>query len=562
MQLSTLIASCFAALALIATSCAPAAAPALTPTSTSKPSAVETPASKPSATASTPAATPKPAANQPKYGGTLTSWDAIEPEHLDIQQAGSGGTLWPMGGVYDGLIQHSPAKPYNIVPELAQSWQISPDGKSYTFNLTPGVKWHDGQPLTPDDVIFSIDRMRDPPKGTVSPRKTQFVAVDKVTSPAADTVKIDLKYPSPSFLATMASGWTVIMPKHVIEAKGDMKKDGIGTGPFKFKQYTPGTQLTVEKNKDYFVPGRPYLDGITWYIIKDPAVQFAALRTKRVIVTGYGSRGLSPIEVDTAKKEIPGVVVYAYGGGSGQTMTFNVTKPPFSDVRVRQAVVMALDQSEIIKVGFQGGGMLTGATGPASNEWALPEKELLALPGVRKPTADDIAKAKQLLADAGYPNGIKATYPFRNAGNFGNVAQVVQDQVSKIGVDLTLQALDATAFPDVQRRRNWDLIQSAHVATINDPDGLLRWFVTGSPDNLSGISDKTIDDLYAKQSQTVDGNERKQITNQLERRIMEIVPIFRLLEFTNYVAHWPNLKGYEGLQTSMDNTRWVQVWLE
>ncbi|MBI2906439.1 MAG: hypothetical protein HYX92_02155 [Chloroflexi bacterium] len=552
---SLVMASCSAILALLG--CAPAATPAtVSPPAAAK---VETPAARAPVAPTAPASTPRAAT--PKYGGILTSWDAIEPEHLDIHQASSGGTLWPMGGVYNGLIQRNPLRPYNIVPELAQSWELGPDGKSYIFSLAPGVKWHDGQPFTSEDVKFSLDRMRDPPRGVVSPRKTQFVAVDKIT-PGQNTVKVDLTYPSPSFLATMASGWSVIMPKHVIQARGDMKRDGIGTGPFKFKQYTPGTQLTTEKNKDYFVKGRPYLDGINWYLIKDPAVQFAAFRTKRVIVTGYGSRGLSPVEVEVARREIPNVSVYGYGGGSGQDMTFNATKPPFSDARVRQAAVMALDQSEIIKAALQGGGLITSAIGPPSHEWALPETELLALPGIRKPAPADIAQARKLLEDAGLPNGIKAVYPFRTAARFGDVAQVVKDQLSKIGIDLTLQGLDAASFPEIQRRRNFDIIQTAHVATISDPDGLLRWFVTGSPDNLSGFSDPTVDDLYSRQSRTTDPAERKKIVNQLERRVMELLPIFRLFELTNYVAHWPELKGYEGLETSMNNTRWAHVWLE
>ncbi|MBI2907653.1 MAG: ABC transporter substrate-binding protein [Chloroflexi bacterium] len=552
--------SSLAVLALLAAACAPAAAPTPAVKPTAPASKVETPAAKPPAPPPAPSPTLKPTAQGPRYGGILTSWDSIEPEHLDIHQANSGGTLWPMGGVYNGLIQHNPLRPHNIIPELAESWEVSPDGKSWTFNLHEGMKWHDGKPFTAEDVKFSLDRMRDPPRGIVSPRRNLYKAVEKVEPLNARKVRLVLKHPSPSLLPALATGWAVMMPRHVIEARGDMKNEAVGTGPFKFVRYMAGTSLVVEKNKDYFVKGRPYLDGITWYLIKDPSVQFAALRTRRVLVSGYGSSGLTPVQVEVAKREIPGVSVYEYGGGSGQTMVFNVTRPPFNDVRVRQAAVMALDQGEIIKAAVQGGARRTGPLG-APGEWTLPEQELYALPGIRKPSAGDIAEAKRLLAEAGFPSGLKTAFPFRSAARFGEVAQVVQDQVAKVGIDIGLQRIEAAAFPDFQRRRTWDMIQSSHRAGVNDPDEQLGYFVTGSPDNHSGYSDKMVDELYAKQSQTMNPAERKQIVNRLERWLMERVPIFRLFEWTMYVAHWPELKGYEGLETSMNNTRWAHVWL-
>ncbi|MBI2907060.1 MAG: ABC transporter substrate-binding protein [Chloroflexi bacterium] len=555
-------------LALLA-GCAPAAAPTPPPKATAPPakaaatataptSKPATPAAKPAA----PAATPKPATGEPRYGGTLTGWDAIEPEHLDIHQANSGGTLWPIAPVYNGLIQHHPTPPHNVVSELAQKWEAAPDGKSFTFTLAPGVKWHDGKPFTPEDVKFSLDRMWNPPSGTISPRKAVYSSIGSVETLGADKVKVNLKHPSPSIINAIAIGWSVILPKHVIEAKGDMKKDAIGTGPFKFREYVPGSQVVLEKNKDYFVKGQPYVDGIRWFIIKDKSVQMAAFRTKRVMVTGYGSRGISPIEADLLKKEIPSVGIYAYpAGGAGQTLAFNVTKPPFDDVRARRAAVMAIDQQEIIRVGAQGGAAVSGPLGPPG-EWTLPEAEMKAFPGIRKPTADVVAEARKLLAEAGHPNGIKTGYPFRAASQFGEIAEVVQEQLAKVGIDITLQRLEAGVYQDTQRKRNWDLIQSSHVYVLDDPDGLLVWYISGSPNNFSGFSDKQVDELYAKQSQTMDAAERKKIVNQIERRLIEQVPMLRLFEWTFMFAHWPDVKGYTGVGMGpMNNSRWAHVWL-
>lgn len=372
---------------------------------------------------------------------------------------------------------------------------------------------------------------------------------------------MSLQYPSPSIIEALAIGWSVMMPRHVIDALGNMKNTAVGTGAFKFREYMSGSQIALDKNRDFFVKTQPYLDGIRWFIIKDKAVQLAAFRTKRALVTGSGTRGLTPVELSIVKKEIPGVGVFAIpASGAGQTMTFNVTRPPFNDVKARRAVAMAIDQEEIINMALQGSAAVTGPMG-TPGEWTLPGKELKALPGIRKPTASDAAEAKKLLAEAGYPDGLKTRYPFSAGSQFENVAQVVKEQVAKVGVDLTLQRLEAGLFQETQRQRDWDLMQTSHVSIINDPDALLMWYVTGSPNNFSGFSDRVVNDLYAKQSQTMDVGERKRLVNELERRLMEQIPILRLYESTHYFAHWPDVKGYQGVSISMNNTRWAHVWL-
>ncbi|MBI2909133.1 MAG: ABC transporter substrate-binding protein [Chloroflexi bacterium] len=557
----SVIASSLTVLGLLIAGCAPATAPP--PQAAPPPTAVtREPAAAVAAKPISPASTPKPAAGEARYGGNLTAWDGIEPEHLDVHQAGSGGTLWPIGAVYNGLIGYSPVPPHDIIPELAQSWEVSSDGKSYLFNLHQGVKWHDGRPLAPEDVKFSLDRMRDPPKGTVSPRQTLYEAIDKVEPVGPDKVRVSLRRPSASVLGALAMGWSVIMPKHAIEAWGDLKKQAVGTGPFKFQVYAAGSHLTVKRNGDYFVKGRPYLDGITWYMIKDRGVQLAAFRTKRVIMTGLGSRGLDPSEVVIVKKEIPGVVVYEYpGGGGGVTLTFNVTRPPFNDVRARRAAVLALDQGAIIEVALRGGGKRTGLLGPPG-PWTLPEQELLALPGIRQPKAADLAEAKKLLAEAGYPNGIKTKLPFRTGSMFQDLSEVVAGQLSKTGIDLTLERLEAGVFQVTQVQRNWDLMMTSFSGILDDPDWHLSYLVTGGSRNFSGFSDKLVDELYVKQSQEMGLQERKRIVNQLERRWAEQVPFFRLYEPLYIFAHWPELKGYQGVGVgAQNNVRWAHVWL-
>ncbi|MBI2909135.1 MAG: hypothetical protein HYX92_15935 [Chloroflexi bacterium] len=558
---SFVMVSCFMILGLLAPGCArevgpPAASKAVVP-----PAASATAITRLTPKPAEPSPAPKPAAEQPRYGGTLTGWASSEPEHLDIHQAASGGSLYPLAAVYDGLIQYNPMPPYDIIADLAESWEIGPDGKSYLFNLQRGVKWHDGLNFTSEDAKFSLERMVNPQKGTRSPRQQLYAPIAKVEAVGQDKVRVSLDHPSASLLAALAWGWTVMMPKHVIEARGDMKNHAIGTGPFRFQAYVAGSHLAMKRNSDYFVKGRPYVDGITWYVIKDRAVQLAAFRTKKVLMTAYGSGGFDPLAAEIVKKEIPGVVVFEYPGppGGGASLTFNVTRPPFNDVRARQAAVLALDQGAIIEVALRGGGKRTG---PLGGTWAMPEQELLALPGVRQPRAADFAEAKKLLAEAGYPNGIKTRLPLRTGGLFSNIAVVVTDQLSKIGIALTPEPLEAVVFNVTQRQRNWDLMMTSQTGRLDDPDTQLSHWITDSPDNFSGFTDKLVDDLYAKQSQEMNSQERKRIVSQLQRRLIEQMPVFRFYEPLYIFAHWPDLKGFPGVGAGIhNNVRWAHVWL-
>ncbi|MDP2953504.1 MAG: ABC transporter substrate-binding protein, partial [Chloroflexota bacterium] len=259
-------------LVLIVASCAPAATP--------------TPAAPPVtslAPTATPATVPTPAAVTPKYGGILKTNNRGDPAHLDLTQIKSYASVHPLIPVYSMLMQTEPKDATKLTTDLAEKWELSPDGKVYTFSLRNGVKFHDGNPLTSADVKYSFEHYRNPPKGVIIQLKTALDNVERIEAPDASTVKFTLKQPQGSFLEVTSAPFMVIYPKHLLEQDPNiMKKKVVGTGPFRLKDYNRGVNLELERNPDYFVNGRPYLDGVQRYIISDPAAIMSALRTQRI----------------------------------------------------------------------------------------------------------------------------------------------------------------------------------------------------------------------------------------------------------------------------------------
>ncbi|MDP2953624.1 MAG: ABC transporter substrate-binding protein, partial [Chloroflexota bacterium] len=344
---------------VVLSSCAPAVAPTppatLAPAVTRAPSLAPTPTAKvqeqaPAPRTAAPQLTPAPApptpvppvAGKPQYGGILQTSNQKDLIHLDMLQETTAMLLMPLGPTYSLLVQNDPLNETKIIPDLAERWEVSPDGKTYTFYLRKGVNFHNGTPLTAADVKFSFERMVWPPKDIRSPRQSYYQALDRIELVDDYTIRMTTKYPQASFLQMVAEPRAFIYSKPVIEAKGDMKKDVMGSGPFKFKEYMRGVSFKVVRNPDYFLKDRPYLDGIDRYIISDFAAVHAAFKAGKLdILVGY-QQAMSPGERKALKERYPEVGVQEVVSPTARTMLLNVTRPPFNDVRVRRAVSLAL----------------------------------------------------------------------------------------------------------------------------------------------------------------------------------------------------------------------------
>ncbi|MBI2907035.1 MAG: ABC transporter substrate-binding protein [Chloroflexi bacterium] len=549
--------SCLTALGVLLAACAPAAAPAATP----KPAAATVAPTSAPAKPTAPAATPKPAAQEPRYGGTLYISHSVDPRTYDPIQETSLDTHSLVAPSYSGIVQHDPLEPTRVIGDLAEKWEMGADGMSYTFQLHKNVKWHDDKPFTSEDARLTLEVVRKPPAGMISPRQEWLRAVDKIEAPDKDTLRMTLRYPSASFVHNLGDGRMLIVPKHVLEARGDMKRDIVGTGPYKFHSFVGGATFNIVKNPNYFVQGRPYLNGITWYIIPDVATRYAALKTGRVQVTPPGAQGLTPSQAEVILKEMSDRVnVYKYLSLIFMGYWMPYGKAPWNDPRVRRAVDLVIDRPTVIKLAMEGVAYM-GSFMPPGN-WGLPEAELAKMPGYRQPKDPDVAEAKRLMAEAGYAQGIKTTVLTRRAHPVDKTAEVIKTQLAQINIDVTLALQEVTTFNEMTVKRTFDTLVRPSTTFYDDPTATFGLsFVTGVPLNYSDFSDATLDKWYDEQDRALDPAKRKQTVLDMQRRMHELVPSSMLFWYGAQLGVWKQVQGLKPGIGLYNNLKFQDVWL-
>src|SRR6266511_3574050 len=500
------------AAALFLSACGPASVPAAP---TNVPAAAATAAPAAAATAVSAAATVAPtvqaaakpaatavaaaAAGTPKRGGILKIGLQADPTSLDPQKTSLTALFHVTEHIYSLLVQLGPD--LTLQPDLAEKWDISADGKTYTFTLRKGVKFHSGKALTAADVKYSFDRLVD--KATASPNASLLAPVESVAAKDDSTVVIALKNPDASFLTNLSSPASVIINRDAVEKNGDLTKTADGTGPFKFKEYVPNTRVVLERNPEYWQSGKPYVDGVEMIIAADDTSRTAAVRTGTVDFIEYAPlKDIPVLKSDTS---------LALAGDQNTNIRFiglNVTRKPFSELKVRQAIAAAIDREAVL--------------GPAVFGFGTPTLEIFppgywAGLGVKAPAAD-VAKSKQLLADAGYPNGFSTTILSWSQYSFlSNAAVAVQEQLNQIGISADINLEENAAYIKDYLDNNFDLTVTGTSAYVDPNDIYLRNFGTGMPSNAVRYSSPKADELIAAGTATTDQTKRKQIYQQLQQ---------------------------------------------
>ncbi|MDO8751370.1 MAG: ABC transporter substrate-binding protein [Dehalococcoidia bacterium] len=491
-------------------------------------------------------------------------YQPADPVSSDIHQETAANGVWPFAPIYSLLVMQDPSDETRLVGDLAQSWEAT-DPTHYVFHLRNNAKWHDGKPVTAEDVKFSFDRIVKPPAGVLSPRKGVYASViDSVDAIDTTTVRVQLKYPTASFLNLVGSEWSAVLPKHVIETRnGSMKNDPVGSGPFKFKNWALSARIEVVRNPSYFLPDRPYLDGITTLIIPEPATEIAALRTGRVYMTAPGSRGVSADEADILRREVPGVQVGTNYSLPYFATALNVTQPPFSDVRVRKAFFLAYDQQEMVDLANAKGGV-PAALLPPTSEWSLSKEELATIPGVKEVTDKDIADAKRLLAEAGYSSGMTVNFPVRVRYQVHvRGGEVIRQQMQRIGIKINLEPLDDAVFFERVNGRNFKASEVVFSQAIADPDAYLTQFTSKSPTNYMGLADKELDVLIDQQSKTLDVGARKRLVHDVQLKLLDQYVSRPFWSPIYYMAWWNYVKGYRPPTLCCEtNNNFRDVWLD
>lgn len=526
-------------LGLIGLACAPSTAPA------------SNAGTGPAASGGTaPAATPK-AAESPRYGGVLTyvetktmpsgkAWDPHQSNTLTV------GVIWNLVG--NGIVKADP-KTLEIQPDLAEKWE-QPDQTTLLLHLRQGIKFHNvapvnGREFTADDVVYNINRIKSPDPNFL--RRSNFEVVDKVEAVDKYTVKIHTAQPFAPLLNYLANPYNMMVAKEAVEKWGDLVpvESAIGTGPFMYKEFTPASGGSVVKNPNYFIKGRPYLDEVRFVCITDPAARLSAFRTKQVDVIGF-AEGFSKLDADELKKTNPDVYIEAEPMLMSQFIGLNTKNKPFDDERVRKAIYLAIDRQEMIATVLQGGGELAGPIPPKVFGAFSPE-ELQKMPGYRQPKDQDIAEAKKLLAEAGYPNGFKTTMelcanlPYLNQ----KPGEVAKAQLAKIGIDVELKVYEQGKFFAMEVDKSLNMRPRGHAAFQEADEHLYSNLHSKGGRNYYGYSDPQVDSMIEKQEQTLDPKERLKIIQDVQKYVMDHAwrPWFMVND--NYFANQPWVQNYK-----------------
>ncbi|MGH2558857.1 MAG: ABC transporter substrate-binding protein [Thermomicrobiales bacterium] len=467
-----------------------------------------------------------------KRGGVLKIAGLGDQAHYDIDQSPSISNLYPQSPIYDNLIRFNPLDGgQTIIPDLAQSWSMSEDGLNYTFNLREGVTWHDGTPLTADDVVATFDRRRNPPEGVVSIRQGLYDAVTEIQAVDPQTVTFVLSEPRPFFLEALATGWSVVLQKASLDANnGDLRRvqDSPGTGPYRFSSQESAVKWVVERNPDYWNQELPYVDSIERIQIPVAKDRGTAVLTgdvdfaDHVSVDVYEEALNRPDEVGA----IMNPATWAF------TVTFNAQKPPFDDARVRRAVHLAVDRYALAEAYAQSDNIIVGSRWcHPSSPLATPREEVLKLPGYRPEREEDIAEAQRLMAEAGFADGVQDVVLLMRGTTGAGVdiyGPAVQDFMRRnLNIESTIQPVDGTVYFDIVRGGEFNLTVGVPAGAINDPsDYWSQWFKTGAPQNYGGYSNPEFDDLLAQISRELNVDTRRDLVRQAEDLLDQECPMF------------------------------------
>ena len=484
----------------------------------------------------TPAATPTPQptmdarnlAIAARYGGMIPMSGFNDPGGWDPHSAPNNHSLHAISPMYNQMLEYNPLNPREIIGDLAESWEVSDDGMSYTFTLRKGVKWHDGQDLTIDDVVFSINRIIDPdePRPRAGRLKPYVASAEKVDE---NTVAIQMNFPSLAFLRFFALDYMKIVPQHVIEAGTDINvfENVVGSGPFTGANYDQPTNYEFSRNPNYFKEGRPYLDEIKVYLITDKGTEIAAFRTEQVLMNISGVNHLDVddlVKLENDEAFSNKFDVFWIKAGSGQHVMLNVTKEPYSDPRVRRAVFLALDRQALVE-GFGLGRWFIGTPMGPGNPLTLPDDELLQIPGYRqlddKKHPADIEEARKLLADAGFPNGFKATFTVPIAEYIPDAAPVIVEQYKKnLNIDLELKILPIGGWVTAMIARDYDFAVSGYGSMVDDPDDRFAAIYLESGRNWSSWSDPKITEMFQQVQRELDPAKRRELAYEMQRVLL------------------------------------------
>ncbi len=502
-------------------------------------------------------------AQAPKAGGTLNFSVVAEPPNYDCHASTTFALVHPVAPHYSTLLKFDTAQYPKVIGDLAKSWDVSADGLTYTFRLHEGVKFHDGSALTSADVKASYDRIINPPAGVISARQAYYADVAAVETPDPTTVRFKLKAAVAGMFESLASPYNCIYSAAKLKENPRFPEANImGSGAFRFVEHVKGSTWEGKKFDGYFRKGLPYLDGFKAFFVKSNGVVPGMLGGQ--FETEF--RGRNPAELAQLKQGMADRLVVNEGPWVGSLIViFNTKRKPFDDVRVRQALSLAIDRwggspalSKISILRHVGGIMRPGF------EMALPPAELEKLPGYGRDIEASRAQARKLLAEAGVTNlsfkllNRNVAEPYTPAGIYSI------DQWKRVGVTATHEQLETKLYVDNVTSGNFDVAIEFVNDYVDDPTAQFAKFLTkaASPVGYSGHEDKSLDKMYEAQRRLVDPVKRKAFVQDMERYAITQAYNVPLLWFHRIIASNAKVKGWNFTPSHYVGQDLVEVWLD
>jgi peptide/nickel transport system substrate-binding protein len=477
----------------------------------------------------------------PKRGGTLRAAFSADPAGFDPQRGPSGMSHVVIEQVYSTLMALDPdAKPY---PELAESYDVSADGLQYTFKLRDGVVFHNGDPLTADDVKFSFDRLR--AKDSGYSYGSQVETIDGVDVVDKLTVRFRLSKRTGPFLVYMAFPGSSIVPKKLVESGHDLNAKPVGSGPFKFVSYEPRSAIKFERNEHYFQAGKPYFDALEYRIISDTTALTDALMSGEVDFTNevppkdwVTVQGNADLKAETLE------------GSRFYWLLPNNHSKPMDNAKVRQAIALALDRKALVAGAFFGQATpITGGVIPQWN-WAYADLKFFK-------EGADVARAKQLLAEAGVPDGFETSMTI--ASSFPAMvamAPIIQANLSAIGVKAKIGTMEIPRYWDeVWGPSKFDITTMYWVSPLADPDDFVtNNYKCGMAINVQKSCSTAMDALLEEGKTAPTLEARKAAYAKQQQLSLEEMDIVPLVNAWLLIAHTNKLRGFQPLRTGFLKT--------
>jgi peptide/nickel transport system substrate-binding protein len=472
-------------------------------------------------------------AQSPKRGGTFRLRSHVAPVHFDPHQTIAFSTMIPLSFAYSRLVKVKGGS--SVVPgtqpvenDLAESWERQGD-TVYVFKLKKGVRWHNkppvnGRELTAEDVKYTYERFLTI-KG--NPNKTVLEMVDKVEAPDKYTVKFTLREPNAWFIDRLASTTTWIVARESVEQHGDLRKPEsvIGTGPWMLQRYEPNVRLSFIRHPNYFVPGLPYADGVEVLLSPDPAAGFAAFLAGEYDFGPEYGMVIRRSDLDVAQSRIKGLGTRDYIVLFGGITAMKIDQEPFKDVRVRRAFSMSQNWHEVLETNAwsMGKGVPNPLIPATLKDWTIPIGQLT--PEGRALYEFDPKGAKKLLAEAGYPNGLKV--PIETTPGYGpdwmDAVQVALRNWKEAGIEGDLKLKEYGAFVSSAIFGKFEKMILTLRGTTTDPDNYFVNYMPGEPLNSSGVNDPKLTEMIKLQRRTFDEKKRHEIVWDIQRYAAQTV---------------------------------------